>query len=82
MDGELYNAKDTMNIKGIFMPANAVNLVVSSIPIIGKLFANGKDRALIGITYQLKGARSNPELYVNPLSIVTPGFFNKVFEFQ
>lgn len=82
MDGELYNAKDTMNIKGTFMPANAVNLAVSTIPIIGRFFANGKDRALLGITYQLKGARSNPELYVNPLSIVTPGFFNKVFEFQ
>ena len=82
MDGVLYNAKDMMDIKGTFMPANAVNLAVSTIPIIGRFFANGKDRALIGITYQLKGARTNPELYVNPLSIVTPGFFNKVFEFQ
>ncbi len=82
MEGTLYNKKDTMNIKGTFMPANAVNLAVSAIPIIGKIFANGKDRALIGITYQLKGARTNPELLVNPLSIVTPGFFNKVFEFQ
>ncbi len=77
MDGVLYDKKGTMNIKGTFMPANAVNLAVSAIPIIGKIFANGKDRALIGITYQLKGARTNPELYVNPLSIVTPGFFIK-----
>lgn len=82
MDGTLYNKQDRMSLSGTFMPANAVNLAVSAIPIIGKLFANGKDRALIGITYQLKGKRANPELYVNPLSIVTPGFFNKVFEFK
>lgn len=82
MDGTLYNREDTMNIKGTFMPANSVNLAVSAIPILGRFFANGKDRALIGITYQLKGSRTNPELLVNPLSIVTPGFFNKVFEFK
>ena len=82
MEGTLYNQRDTMNIKGTFMPANSVNLAVSAIPIIGRFFANGKDRALIGVTYQLKGARTNPELYFNPLSIVTPGFFNKVFEFK
>ncbi len=82
MNGTLYNKEDRMNLSGTFMPANAVNLAVSAIPIIGRFFANGKDRALIGITYQLKGRRANPELYVNPLSIVTPGFFNKVFEFR
>lgn len=82
MNGMLYDNQDRMNISGTFMPANAVNLAVSAIPIIGKIFANGKDRALIGITYQLKGKRANPELSVNPLSIVTPGFFNKVFEFR
>jgi hypothetical protein len=82
MDGLLYDKNDRMRINGTFMPANSVNLAVSAIPILGRFFANGKDRALIGITYQLKGARSNPELLVNPLSIVTPGFFNKVFEFR
>ena len=82
MDGVLYNKEDRMSLKGTFMPANTVNLAVSAIPIIGRFFANGKDRALIGITYKLAGPRVNPELLVNPLSIVTPGFFNKVFEFQ
>jgi len=82
MNGTLYNKQDSMNLSGTFMPANAVNLAVSAIPILGRFFANGKDRALIGITYQLKGRRANPELLVNPLSIVTPGFFNRVFEFK
>ena len=80
--GNVYDAKDRMNLKGTFMPANAVNQAVAAIPIIGQLFSNGRDNALIGITYRLSGQRKNPKLEVNPLSIVTPGVFNKVFEFQ
>ncbi|MEM9279003.1 MAG: AsmA-like C-terminal region-containing protein, partial [Pseudomonadota bacterium] len=82
LNGAVYDSRDRMNITGTFMPANAVNLAVSSIPLLGQLFSNGKDNGLIGVTYQLKGPRANPELVVNPLSIVTPGVFNKVFEFQ
>lgn len=82
MEGLVYNDKDYMSLVGTFMPANGVNLALASIPLLGRFFANGRDRALIGITYKLEGARTSPELLVNPLSIVTPGFFNKVFEFK
>ncbi|MEM9331219.1 MAG: DUF3971 domain-containing protein [Pseudomonadota bacterium] len=82
MNGMVYDPKDRMNITGTFMPANGVNLAVSAIPLLSQLFSNGKDRALIGVTYQLKGPRTKPEMTINPLSIVTPGVFNKVFEFK
>ncbi|MGI9352414.1 MAG: DUF3971 domain-containing protein [Rhizobiaceae bacterium] len=82
MNGTVYDPEDRMNISGTFMPANGLNLAVSSIPVLGKLLSNGRDNGLIGVTYQLKGPRTNPELVVNPLSIVTPGVFNKVFEFK
>ena len=82
MNGTVYDPEDRMNISGTFMPANGLNLAVSSIPILGQLLSNGRDNGLIGVTYQLKGPRTNPELVVNPLSIVTPGVFNKVFEFK
>ena len=81
-DGTIYDPKDNMNISGTFMPANSVNLAVSAIPLLGQLLSNGRDNALIGVTYQLKGPRNNPQLFVNPLSIVAPGVFNKVFEFK
>ncbi len=80
--GKLYDPKDHMNISGTFMLANTLNQVVATIPILGQLLSNGRDNALFGVTYQLKGPRSNPQLVVNPLSIVAPGVFNRVFEFQ
>ncbi|MEM7067688.1 MAG: AsmA-like C-terminal region-containing protein [Pseudomonadota bacterium] len=82
MNGTLYDQKNNMNISGTFMPANSVNLAVSAIPLLGQLLSNGRDNALIGVTYQLSGPRTNPQLVVNPLSIVAPGVFNKVFEFR
>ncbi|MEM7291078.1 MAG: hypothetical protein AAF412_12035, partial [Pseudomonadota bacterium] len=81
-DGKVYDERDRIDLSGTFMPANGINMAVSAIPIIGQLFSNGRDNALIGISYRLAGERKDPELIVNPLSIVTPGVFNKVFEFQ
>ena len=82
MTGKLYDQRDRMNLTGTFMPANGVNIAMSAIPLLGQLFSNGRDNALIGITYKLSGSRKNPDLEVNPLSIITPGVFNKVFEFK
>lgn len=82
MEGIVYDENDNMNLTGTFMPANGVNLAVSLIPLLGQLFSDGKKNALIGITYKLEGPRSNPELRINPLSVVAPGLFNRVFEFK
>ncbi len=80
--GQIYDAKDRINLRGTFMPANPLDIAVSVIPLLGQLFSNGKDNALIGIKYQLKGPRKNPILQLNPVSAVTPGVFNKVFELE
>lgn len=82
VEGKVYDENDRVNLTGTFMPANAINLAVSAIPILGQLLSNGRDQALIGISYQLLGSRKDPALEVNPLSIVAPGVFNEVFEFR
>ena len=81
-NGTVFDNRDRMNLRGTFMPAMALNLAVSAIPLIGELFSNGTDNALIGITYRLDGPRTQPNLLINPMSAVTPGVFNRVFEFQ
>jgi len=81
-DGTVYDTDNAMNIRGTFMPAFGINLAVSVIPIIGHIFGNARNSALIGISYRLKGPMKSPTLQVNPMSIVTPGIFNKVFEFR
>ncbi len=79
-NGTLYDAKNLMNLRGTFMPAIGISKILALIPIVGQILSNGKDSALIGITYHLKGPTAKPKLLLNPLSIVAPGIFKKIFE--
>ena len=81
-DGTLFDESDRMNLRGTFMPLFAISRVISEIPLIGDIFSNGKDSGLIGITYRLRGPSNNPGITVNPLSIVAPGIFREIFQFQ
>ncbi len=80
-DGMLYDRKDNTNISGTFMPAYALNSFFGEIPILGALLGNGKDKALLGITFKVSGNADNPQIQVNPLSIIAPGIFRSIFEF-
>ncbi|MFZ1813040.1 MAG: DUF3971 domain-containing protein [Rhizobiaceae bacterium] len=81
-DGSLYDAKSRMDLSGTFMPGLSLSRALSFIPIVGELLGNGRDSSLIGITYRLRGPIKNPQLEVNPISVVAPGVFRKVFEFR
>ncbi|MGB7335999.1 MAG: DUF3971 domain-containing protein [Salaquimonas sp.] len=81
-DGVLYDPSHSMNIRGTFMPLFSVSRLIGGIPIIGDLLSNGKSSGLIGITYRLKGAANNPNIAVNPISILAPGVFKEIFNFQ
>ena len=79
-NGTLYDAENRMDLSGTFMPAFGISRVVAAIPFVGQIFSNGKDSGLIGITYRLTGPANSPNMELNPLSIVAPGIFKKVFE--
>ena len=80
--GTVFDNKENMDLTGTFMPANNINRVVAVIPLLGQILSNGKDQGLIGITYRLTGPSEDPRLEINPLSIVAPGVFKRIFEFR
>src|SRR5690606_5556836 len=80
--GRVYDATGNMDMTGTFMPAYGLNRIFGEIPLIGQLLGNGRDRGLIGITFKLSGNYSEPQLQVNPLSVIAPGIFRSVFEFR
>lgn len=81
-DGTLYDQKGRINMTGTFLPAYGLNRIFGEIPLIGEILGNGRDKGLIGITFKLSGAAKSPELIVNPISLVAPGIFRQIFEFQ
>jgi hypothetical protein len=80
--GILYDSKGNMSITGTFMPAYGLNRLFGELPILGALLGNGRDRGLIGITYKLAGNAKQPQIIVNPISVMAPGIFRSIFEFQ
>ncbi len=76
--GTVNQTKGTMDISGTFVPMSEINKVVSSIPIIGSLLTGGKNGGIIAATYAMKGPSDNPRVFVNPLSVLTPGFLRSI----
>ncbi|MBX3579812.1 MAG: hypothetical protein KF723_21635 [Rhizobiaceae bacterium] len=80
--GTLYDRNSNINMTGTFMPAYGINRIFGEIPLVGIILGNGRDRGLIGVTYRLHGRSSDPDLQINPLSIIAPGIFRSIFEFR
>lgn len=80
--GTLYDENNRMQITGTYMPAYALNSAFGDVPIIGALLGNGEDKGLIGVTYKLTGNAKSPNLQINPLSVIAPGIFRTIFEFE
>lgn len=80
--GTVRDRRANMDMTGTFMPAYGLNRLFGELPLIGVLLGNGRDRGLLGITFKLDGPFDKPRLTINPLSIIAPGVFRSIFEFQ
>lgn len=80
--GILRDGNNQTNMTGTFMPAYGLNRLFAELPFIGFLLGNGTDRGLIGITFRMAGPYDKPNLQINPLSLIAPGVFRNIFEFQ
>ena len=80
---ERYGKKqNTVDVNGLISPVYIINGVVKAIPLIGKVLGGEKGEGVFGVSYKVKGNSSNPTVLVNPLSILTPGVFRKIFSIE
>lgn len=70
----------TINLSGNVIPAYILNSLLGNIPILGDLLTGGKGEGLLSASYTVTGHKENPTIGVNPVSILTPGIFKKLFE--
>jgi hypothetical protein len=61
-----------LNMSGTIIPAYSVNAIF------GDMKSNGL--GLVGIKYTLRGTQKVPEVAVNPLSVILPGFMKVWFD--
>ena len=67
-----------VDVTGTIVPLSGLNAFVSNIPIVGDIFAGGKGEGIFAATYTIKGPTTNPNVSVNPLAALAPGFLRGV----
>jgi len=64
----------TAKLRGTLVPAYSINSVLGDIPLIGRIFTGEKGGGVFAATYEFSGNLSEPNIFVNPLAALAPGF--------
>ncbi len=67
---------------GTYVPLFGLNSSLKAIPILGDIVVGRNGEGIFGITYAIQGNMKDPTVLVNPLSLITPGIFRQIMEFQ
>lgn len=79
-EGTIDTAHDEVDLKGVIVPAYAVNNIIGQIPIVGKIIIGKKNEGIIATKYSIKGSYDDAKVNVNTLSILAPGFIRNIFD--
>ena len=71
--------KNEVDMEGTIVPAYALNSIVNDIPIIGFILTGGEGEGMFAATYHATGPMEEPNISVNPLAALTPGFLRGLF---
>ena len=64
-------------MKGTLAPAYSLSRAVSWLPILGKIISG--DEGIFAARYSIVGPINDPDLSINPISILTPGILRNIF---
>jgi hypothetical protein len=80
--GSINFATENINLSGTYVPLFGINGALGFVPILGDLLVSRSGEGLFGITFAVRGKTSKPDVLVNPMSLVAPGFLRQIFEFN
>ena len=69
-----------MDFGGTVVPAYGINSLISRVPLVGRVLTGRKGEGIFGFSYRVGGPSDDLSVLVNPLSILTPGIFRRIFE--
>ncbi|MCX7280995.1 MAG: DUF3971 domain-containing protein [Alphaproteobacteria bacterium] len=79
-DGYIDRPHGTLALKGSLVPACGINSLISNIPLLGDILASKKGEGILSATYSATGNMEQPQISNNPLSMLAPGIFRRIFE--
>ncbi|MEO1253068.1 MAG: AsmA-like C-terminal domain-containing protein [Pseudomonadota bacterium] len=80
-EGDVSFARDgVIDMMGAVAPAYQLNSAIGAAPIIGDILVGREGEGIVALSYSVSGAVNSPDVFVNPLSALTPGVFRQIFE--
>lgn len=70
---------DTIDLEGTLIPAYTINSLLGKIPVLGPIITGEKGGGIFAASYKVTGPLEKPEVSVNPLSALAPGFLRNLF---
>lgn len=80
MQGDYDFSRGDIDVGGTLVPAYSINSFFGKIPLVGRILASREGEGLVGIGYRISGTDGKASALVNPLSVLTPGVFRRIFE--
>lgn len=77
-EGTLDRKTDKLDFGGKIIPAYTANTLLGKIPVLGDIIIG--DTGVFAFAYTVKGTSEEPEVFVNPLSVLAPGFLQEIFQ--
>nr|WP_282572234.1 AsmA-like C-terminal region-containing protein [Roseomonas acroporae] len=77
--GTLDRQRHRLDLRGTIVPAYVLNSALGRLPVIGRLFSPEAGGGLFSVSYSVRGPLADPQVSVNPLTAVTPGFLRNLF---
>lgn len=77
--GQLDLGRDTADLTGTIVPAYAVNSALGRLPVVGRLFSPERGGGVLAAGFTVTGPLAAPDITINPLSALTPGFLRGLF---
>jgi hypothetical protein len=77
--GKIDFDESRLDLEGTVVPAYSVNRVLNLIPLLGPILTGGEGEGLFAVTYRMTGELDDPNVDVNPLSALAPGFLRALF---
>jgi len=74
-----YNSR-RVNLGGTYVPLQGINAAICDVPLFGPIVAGFDCQGVFGITYSIEGPMDEPQAFVNPLSMFTPGILRGMME--
>ncbi|TDG27322.1 DUF3971 domain-containing protein [Paracraurococcus ruber] len=66
-------------VEGTIVPAYMFNTLLGNLPLLGRLFSPEAGGGVFAATFRVQGPLDDPQVTVNPLAALTPGFLRGLF---